>query len=115
MTLPVAGLMTSWVSSPVPGVHSPPMNISWRLSVVLTLPSLLPDGLGLGGDLAQRRAQYVESLVQLVVRDRQRHQRSDDVVVRAGAKEQQAFLARDREDSRGLFVGRLFRCAVAHE
>src|ERR1700675_2525871 len=107
MTLPVAGLMISCVSPPVLGVHWPPMNISWRLSVVLTFPSLFTSWLCLCGYLGQRRAQDVEPLVQVLVRDRQRHERADDVVVRAGAKEDQAFLARDREDSRGLLVGGL--------
>src|ERR1700675_1522441 len=98
MTLPVAGLMISCVCSPVPGVHSPPMNISWRLSVVLMSPSLFPFYL----DFGQRRAEDVEPLVKLLVGDGQRHQRPDDVVVRARAEQDQALLARDREDSRGL-------------
>src|ERR1700686_3150200 len=115
MALPVAGLMISCDSPPVPGVHSPPMNMSWRLSVVLTFPSLLAGWFGLGGDLAERNAQDVESFVKLLIGDRQRHQRPDDVVVRARAEQEQALLARDREDSRGLLVGGLFGCAVAHQ
>src|SRR6202162_3661382 len=115
MTLPVAGLMISCVSPPVPGVHSPPMNISWRFNVVLTFPSLLPFCLGLRRNLAQRRAQDVESFVKVLVGDGQRHQRPDDVVVRAGAKQDEALFSRDHEDSRGLLVGGFLGCPVAHQ
>src|SRR5258708_7564751 len=115
MTLPVAGLMISWVSPPVPGVHSPPMNISWRFNVVLTFPSLAVFGLYVAGDLAQRGAQDVEPFVKLLVRDRQRHERSEDVVVRAGAEQDQALVSGDCEDAGGFLVGGLFRGAVAHQ
>jgi hypothetical protein len=53
--------------------------------------------------------------VKLLVRDGQRHQRPYDVVVRAGAKQDEALLSRDGEHACRLLVGGLFRCAVAHQ
>src|SRR5213592_2316212 len=110
--LPVAGLTISCVSLPAPGVHSPPMNISWRRKVVLIASSL---GSAAGGDFSKRRAEYVQAFLQLLVGDRQRHQRADDVVVHAAAQDDQPFVARRRQDLRGLFVRRLFGLPVAHE
>ena len=53
--------------------------------------------------------------MQLLVGDVQRHQRADDVVVRAGAQQDQALLSGSRKDGRRLFVRRLFRAAITHE
>src|SRR5439155_11196224 len=109
ITFPVAGLTISWVSLPVPGVHSPPMNISWRRKVVLIAPSL---GSAAGGDFSERRTEYVQALLQLLVWDRQRHQCADDVVVYAAAQDDQPFVTRRGQDLRGLLVRRLLVCRL---
>src|SRR5207237_148489 len=111
MTLPVAGLMISWTPSPVPGVHSPPIKMSWRRSVVL-IGSLPPS---LSSDFSQRHAENVQPFFQLLIRNGERHQCANDVVMGAGAQDDQTLFARDGQNLRRLFVGRLFRLAVAHE
>src|SRR5438309_5565740 len=105
MTLPVAGFTISCTASPAPGVHSPPMNISCLRSVVLIRP---PSG-------AKRGAEYVQPLLQLIVGDRQRHERAHDVVVHATAQDDQPLLTRGAEDLRRLLVRRLLLLPVAHQ
>src|SRR5437667_12646064 len=105
MTLPVAGFTISSTSLPAPGVHSPPMNISCFRSVVLIQAPLR----------AKRGAEYVQSLLQLIIGNRQRHERANDVVVRAAAQDDQPLLTRGGQVLRGLLARWLFGLAAADQ
>src|SRR6266550_3892339 len=117
MTSPRAGFLTSCTSLPVLSTHWPPMNIWWRRSAVFICLSLCPPCLERygGRHLGKGGAQDVQSFVELLVRNGQRHQRADHVVVHARTHEDQSFLARHRQHARGLLVGRLFGLAAAHQ
>src|ERR1051325_1755985 len=107
MTLPVAGLTISCASRPAPGVHSPPMNMSCLRSVVLMLSSISSG--------AERGAQNVQPFLQLLVGNRERHQRPDHVVVDAASQDDQALLASALEQGDRLLVRRLLGLPAAHE
>src|ERR1700674_5647312 len=98
--------MISWSSPPELSTQWPPTNIWWRFSVVLISPSLRVLLLGgAGGNLGKSRADDVQTFIQQSVGDGQRHEGADHVVVHARTKKDQATLASEREDLRGLGVG----------